>query len=126
MKPLIILLVAGVSFIACKKEKTPHENEGPLARANNATVFLPDDSTELVGFGLDLDGSITAYRWSQISGPSTALIVDPDLVITPLKGIVQGTYVFQLKVTDNGGLSSTASATVTVTVAPPNPDPWDY
>lgn len=62
----------------------------------------------------DSDGTITAYAWSQISGPNTAVIDSPAAATTQIEGLIPGTYVFQLSVTDDEGATNTATKTVTV------------
>ena len=82
------------------------------------TIFLPDD-------GL-LDGSLsssnnvgTHYSWSKIAGPANFNIVNPTQVQSVVNGLVQGSYEFELVVTDNAGLVS--KDTVAITVKPGRP-----
>jgi hypothetical protein len=100
-------------------------NQNPIANAGlDQTITLPANSTALDGSGSsDSDGTITSYTWTQVSGPS---VVEPDDVVGPtVTGLVEGTYVFQLVVTDNLGAIS-APDTVSITVehipAPTNKD----
>lgn len=58
-------------------------------------------------------GTITGTVWSKVSGPSCT-ITTPSSDTTTVTGLSNGTYVFELEVTDN--LSATATDTVTVTV----------
>ncbi len=102
----------------------PVPNQSPVANAgSNINITLPTNSTTLNGSASsDPDGTITTYAWTKTSGPATYNIVTPGGVSTVLNNLVQGTYVFKLQVTDNGG--ATASSTVTVTVnAAPNQAP---
>lgn len=94
----------------------PAANIPPVANAGaGQTITLPTNSVTVDGSASkDPDGTITAYAWSQISGPSTATIASPATVSTGISGLKQGVYVFALKVTDNGG--ATASDTLTITV----------
>lgn len=90
------------------------ENQAPIADAGpDQTITLPTDSVTLDGSAsTDPDGSITSYVWTEDSGPST---VDPDdAVTTAAGGLVEGTYVFRLTVTDNDGASSSDTVTITV------------
>ncbi len=90
-------------------------NQPPTAQAGNDLVItLPVDSVNLVGNGLDADGVITAYRWRQISGPSQYNIVSSNEKDTEVKGLVQGIYIFELEVTDNGGATGRDSVRVHV------------
>lgn len=91
-------------------------NDPPLAKAgNDITITLPVSSTQLNGSSSsDPDGSIKAYAWKQLSGPSTIKITSPGANITGVSGFIQGSYSFELKVTDNR--NATAADRVTVTV----------
>jgi dienelactone hydrolase len=62
----------------------------------------------------DPDGSITAYRWKQLSGPSASGIETPDRVETRISGLKPGKYEFQLTVTDNKHALNSATFTVDV------------
>jgi hypothetical protein len=68
----------------------------------------------------DEDGSIIAFNWKQLSGP-TINIVSPSLVQTVVTGLQPAVYEFELTVTDNNG--ATGSDNVTITVAPPPNSP---
>jgi hypothetical protein len=69
----------------------------------------------------DPDGSIAAYRWSQTAGAAVTLS-DPDAAaptfVAPAGGPSGQTLVFQLTVTDDGGLSGTDSVEVRVSADP--------
>lgn len=102
-------------------------NAAPVANAGNAqTITLPTNSVNLSGSGsYDGDGTITAYSWSQASGPNTANITSRNTANTGVSGLVQGTYTFRLTVTDNAGATNAANVTVTVnaSAAPSNTPP---
>ena len=86
------------------------------AGANQSTI-LPANSLSLSGSGSETNGTITGYSWKQTAGPSTATIGSPSSASTTVSGLVQGTYTFQLTVTDNSGKTASASMTVTVYAA---------
>ncbi len=92
----------------------------PVASAgSNITLTLPTNSTTLDGSGSSNPGGGTlTYAWTEQSGPATYTIASPAAATTGLSGLVQGTYVFQLKVTNSQGNSATATVTVTVSPAP--------
>lgn len=94
-------------------------NIAPVANAGtDQTITLPASSVSLSGaVSSDADGSITTYAWSELSGPSTAGIANPSSVTTTVSGLVQGTYVFRLTVTDNDGANATDDVSVTVNAA---------
>lgn len=94
-------------------------NVAPTASAGTDQSFdLPINSTTLTGSGTDNDGSITNYAWTKISGPS-ATIVSPTAATTSVTGMSEGTYLFQLTVTDNGGLTGTDFIQIVVNPAAP-------
>lgn len=115
--PILALSFAGIEiFTSCKKTGLPpHSNQPPVANAGaDQVITLPTDSVELTGIGADPDGIITGYKWTTISGPSLGTILHPDAAMTTVKSLVAGTYQFELKVTDNGGLSATDKVAVLV------------
>ncbi len=90
----------------------------PTANAGNAqSITLPLSSVTLSGSGTDPDGTIAAYSWTKISGPSGCIITNPGSAATSVTGLVQGTYQFQLTVTDNSGGSNQSSVQITVNAA---------
>jgi len=93
----------------------PVANQLPAANAgSNQTITLPISSVSLTGTGSDPDGNIVSYQWSQTSGPSQAIFLSTSWANTSVSGLIQGSYVFALKVTDNAGGTSTSSVTITV------------
>ena len=79
-------------------------NFAPTANAGaDKTITLPVSTVSLAGSGADKDGTITSYLWTKISGPLAFNIVNPRSPVTDVSGLVQGTYTFELKVTDNNG-----------------------
>ena len=83
-------------------------NHAPVANAgSDITLILPLNTTELDGSGsTDEDNNITSYQWSKISGPSTYNITNANAIKAQLTDLVEGDYVFELKVTDALGLRS--------------------
>ena len=80
----------------------------------NQTITLPTSTVTLSGSGTDPDGSITAYSWTKVSGPAQGTITSAGSASTPVTGLAQGVYQFQLKVTDNKGATGVATVQVTV------------
>jgi hypothetical protein len=115
---LTVVLVAGnLFFISCKRQcdgcgqnnKPPYTNAGP-----DQTISLPTDSALLDGrASSDGDGYISSYQWSEISGPAS-FIIHASSATAIAKNLVTGTYQFELKVTDNGGLSTKDTMRLTV------------
>lgn len=93
----------------------------PTANAgSNQTITLPVSSVTLNGSGTAGAGyTITSYGWTQLSGPGTATIATPALASTNVSGLIQGTYVFRLTVTNSNGATATSNVSVTVNPVPP-------
>ena len=82
-------------------------NHPPVANAGpDQTITLPTNSINLSGSGTDADGTITAYQWTKVSGPSAGTIANINAASTTVSALVQGVYKFELKVTDNNGASA--------------------
>lgn len=93
-------------------------NVAPVANAGaDISITLPTNSTTLTGFGTDVDGTIVAHAWIKISGPTAGTITNANAASASLAGLVEGTYRYQLTVTDN--LGAIGTDTVQVTVNPP-------
>ena len=90
-------------------------NQPPIASCGQSYT---DTTTAgvLTGSGTDPEGMPVTYLWQQINGPNQAVITSPTFQNPLITGLITGIYIFQLKVTDNGGLSSTATQTVYVTL----------
>jgi len=90
------------------------DNIPPVANAGaDQTLTLPTNSTTLNGsLSTDSDGTIVSYVWDFVSGPSS---INPiDVVTTAQGGLIAGTYVFQLTVTDDNGATGTDTVTIVV------------
>jgi hypothetical protein len=85
----------------------------PIANAGAPqTITLPANSVTLSSSSST--GIITSYSWTQLSGPSAAVLTTPTSVSTNATGLVQGDYIFQIVL--NGG--STAIVVITVDPQP--------
>ncbi|MEP6675902.1 MAG: PKD domain-containing protein [Ferruginibacter sp.] len=91
-------------------------NVAPVARAgNDINISLPTNTASLnAAASADPDGSIVSYRWKKISGPS-ATITDTTAATTAVTNLSQGSYNFELTVTDNSG--ATGKDTMIINVA---------
>lgn len=97
----------------------PDPNIKPTANAGtDQALTLPTNTITLSGSGNDADGFITAYSWHKISGPNQYSFIDSTQAQTTLNNLIQGIYLFELTVTDNGGAKGKDTVAVTV-----NPDP---
>src|SRR6202007_1021017 len=87
----------------------PAPNIPPVANAGTAqTITLPVNTVTLTGSGTDADGTIAGYQWTLVSGPSGSAFTSPTAASTSVTNLVQGTYKFQLQVTDNNGATGSA------------------
>ena len=131
-------LIAGITFIACKKETAPQKIHRPpfiTVSVADRFIILPKDSVELKGAAVATDAPIVSYRWTKLSGPVLYSWIDSTAPITKVKSLVEGVYEFALTVTDDSGLSAQATVWVTVFATCPcvpcdpvgDPcNPWDY
>lgn len=81
-------------------------NHPPIANAGaDQTITWPINNLILDGSGsTDPDNNITSYTWTKIAGPVSFNIADNNSVQTPVTNLTEGDYLFELKVTDAGGL----------------------
>jgi hypothetical protein len=109
---ILISVVAGIEYgalVSCIKEyscENCNENKSPIANAGpDQTIRVPVDSVIIDGSASrDPDGTIVSFQWTKISGPSAFTIKNAASAKTVVKGLVVGSYQFELKVTDNKGL----------------------
>lgn len=94
-------------------------NQSPTAAAGtDQTITLPTSQVTVNGSSSsDPDGTISTYLWTKISGPATFTITNANIASTTITGLVQGTYVFRLTVTDNESATDTDDITITVNAA---------
>lgn len=93
-------------------------NQKPIASAGADQVMtLPTNSFTSNGAGSnDPDGTIAMYEWTKIQGPPNFTISNSAAPNTLIKDMIQGTYQFELKVTDYRG--SVSRDTMQVVVNP--------
>ena len=118
MKSLRLLSVLLLFLMGCERDEDILLNVVPTADAGSPqSITLPVNTVTLTGTGADSDGTVVAYLWSQVSGPSSTVIVNPGSPSTVINGLVQGSYVFQLMVTDDDGATGVDNVTVSVSQA---------
>ncbi|HEV8504122.1 MAG TPA: DNRLRE domain-containing protein [Chitinophagaceae bacterium] len=110
----LAFLIVGSLFVGCKKDE-PTPPGPPVANAgNDQNIQLPATSFTLSGSGTTPQGSITNYTWTRVSGPDNPLINNASSATTSVSGFSAGTYVFQLEVTNDAGLSASDQVTIIV------------
>jgi hypothetical protein len=90
--------------------KPPQAVTGPTLNDTTATAVLSGSGS------FDAEGLPLTYQWTQVSGPNTAAINAITMANPLVSGLINGTYLFKLTVTDQGGLTSTATQTVIVNI----------
>jgi hypothetical protein len=93
-------------------------NQAPVVNAGPAqTITLPLSSVTLSGSATDADGTVASYLWTKVSGTGSA-ITNPTSGPTTVTGFTAGSYVFNLRATDNLGATGNKTVTITVNRAP--------
>lgn len=116
---VFLFLIGLLFFVSCKKEYSCEEcrefNKLPVAVGGpDQIITLPNDSILLDGSASeDTDGTIVSFLWTKISGPSPLNIINPNKAKTAVKNLDAGVYLFELKITDDGGLSAKDTVMIT-------------
>lgn len=100
-------------------------NQSPTVDAGtNQVLTLPANSINLTAVGNDPDGGPPSYSWIKKSGPAASL-ANANTATLAVTGMVQGTYVFAVTVTDAQSATGYDEVTVSVSVpvAGPNEAP---
>lgn len=91
-------------------------NQPPVVDAGeDKTISLPADSVSFTATASDPDGEIVSYLWEQLEGPS-ANFKGADTNTLLVTGLEEGSYTFEVTVTDDKG--NTAADQVKLTVNP--------
>jgi hypothetical protein len=99
----------------------PPPNQAPTADAGADRAVDEGATVRLTGTGADIDGTIEAYSWQQISGWAV-VITNADRAIASFTApVVEATQelTFRLTVTDDDGATGSDTATITVNDTPP-------
>jgi hypothetical protein len=120
-------VVSGISYSGTLPDRGAFETGGvttpppanlpPVANAGaNQSITLPINTLTLSGSGTDTDVSITSYSWAKQSGGAVTLNGATTATLN-LSGLVAGTYIFRLTVTDDRGATGFDDVTVIVSAA---------
>jgi gliding motility-associated-like protein len=100
-------------------------NTPPTALAgDDITLKLPVNKATLYGSGFDSDGTITAYLWSMVSGPSEPELSSTNASTLQMNNLIEGTYVMRLRVEDDGGAVATDEVSIIVLPETANEAPF--
>lgn len=106
--------LTNVTFSSGGTNQRPTVSAGP-----NQSIVQPEDEANLTGTASDPDGTIASYLWTQVSGPSTAVLTPNNTAnITVSSLTTVGAYVFNLTVTDDDGETTSDDMTVNVAATP--------
>ncbi len=105
------------SIVVIVKNNTP-----PVANAGaDKIIQLPENKIFADGrLSYDATGSIVAYQWNYVSGPTGSIIRTATRDTTSIEFIHSGTYIFRLTVKDNGNLSASDDIQVAVNATTPS------
>jgi hypothetical protein len=88
------------------------DTDNSIVTATAAAAALTSSSRTLSVTAASTQSATLTYLWTRVSGPNTPTITTPTAVSTTVTGLITGTYVFKVVVTDS--LSNTAEDTVEV------------
>jgi dienelactone hydrolase len=85
-------------WMLCYTRTAPVANAGPDQTIPVSWKYYPNLNATL---SIDADGWIKSFKWSKVSGPSSFWFSNAYAAQTRANGLVAGTYVFRITVTDN-------------------------
>ena len=96
-------------------EKKPELQAPKVDAGSDIKIELPSNNVKLRGAARAFNGgSIKSFTWFKKSGPDRFKIVSPNSANTVVNQLVQGTYVFGLRITDSNGITATDEIVVSV------------
>jgi hypothetical protein len=93
-------------------------NVAPVANAGRDQYALAGSTVQLPGSGLDSDGTVVSYEWSQLDGSAATInnITAATTTVTLPAVLASETLVFELTVTDNDGAIDSDTVNITLYV----------
>lgn len=111
--------VGGLKAVDTVVVNVSNVNQPPVANAGSGQTVMEGNTVVLRGTGsYDPDGTISIYRWKQLTGVPVALsnaMSATSSFVAPQVSAAGATMSFELTVVDDGGLSGTAAADVIIT-----------
>jgi hypothetical protein len=118
------LVLLTTLIFSCQKTAPVSDRKPPVVNAGPAqSIILPLDSVLLSGRATDSSSTISAYLWSEVSGPNVPVIENEGSSSTIVTGLIKGTYVFQLMAIDSFGLTGVDTMSVVVSSSVKNNEP---
>jgi lysophospholipase L1-like esterase len=119
----LFLFACGGESTSSENTPSPVVNSIPIANAGFDQNIEEHNDVFLVGKGVDNDGSVVSYQWTQTAGTTVSLENASNNSANFVAPIVTETELltFELQVTDNE--NATDSDSVDITVTPVNADP---
>ena len=87
----------------------------------DVSITLPTNSVKLTGVATVQNTAVSVTAWKQLSGPNTATITNGGTITPTISGVVAGSYVFQVAITNSAGTWTSDQMTLTVNPAPATP-----
>ena len=118
------LILLSTLIFSCQKTAPVSDRKPPVVNAGpSQSIILPSDSVLLSGRATDSSSTISAYLWSEVSGPNVPVIEDEGSASTIVTGLIKGTYIFQLMAIDSFGLTGVDTMSVVVSYSQKNNEP---
>lgn len=83
----------------------------------DVSITLPTSSVKLTGSTTVQNTTLSSCTWKQISGPNTATISNGGTITPTISGVIAGSYVFQVTITNSAGTSTSDQMTLKVNPA---------
>lgn len=98
--------------------KSSSINSPPKSKAgSDKKINLPTKTATFYGSGTDTDGTISGFMWTKVSGGS-ATLTNANTSTLKVSGLLKGTYIFRLTVTDNSGATAKDDVKLIVNAPP--------
>ena len=110
----------GIASDTVKLTLNPFNNALPTVGAGlDVNIQPPTTTASITAIAADPDGSITQYNWSQTSGPASLSLSGTTNATLNVSNItIQGTYGFEITVTDNDGATASDQVNIVLDPAP--------
>ena len=93
---------------------TTKTNTPPIVDAgSDQSISLPANTASFTATASDADGKIVSWSWTKVSGPA-AILNNGATATLAVSGLVEGTYTFEVMVTDDKGATATDEVSLKV------------